>query len=38
LIDMAARHGWPIADPIGVGAAAVIADRYLRALSTTGLR
>jgi hypothetical protein len=38
LVDMAAERGWPVADPIGVRAAAVIADRYLRAVSSAGLR
>ena len=38
LADLAAERGWPIADPIGVRAAAVIADRYARAVSSAGLR
>jgi sirohydrochlorin cobaltochelatase len=38
LVDMAAARGWPMADPIGVRAAAVIADRYARAVSSAGLR
>jgi sirohydrochlorin ferrochelatase len=37
LIELAGKHGWPIADPIGVGAASVIADRYTRALGSAGL-
>jgi sirohydrochlorin ferrochelatase len=37
LIDLAADHGWPMAGPIGVGAAAVVADRYARAVSNAGL-
>lgn len=38
LIDLASEHGWPMADPIGVGAADVVADRYARAVSNAGLR
>ena len=38
LIDLAAERGWSMADPIGVGAAAVVADRYARAVSNAGLR
>ncbi len=37
VIDLAAEHGWPIADPIGVGAASVISDRYARAIGSAGL-
>ncbi len=37
LIDLAAERGWPMAGPIGVGAAAVVADRYARAVSNAGL-
>jgi sirohydrochlorin cobaltochelatase len=38
MIDIAAERGWPIAKPLGVAAAPIIHDRYLRALSTAGLR
>jgi sirohydrochlorin cobaltochelatase len=37
LLDLAAEHGWPMAGPIGIGAAAVVADRYARAVSNAGL-
>jgi sirohydrochlorin cobaltochelatase len=35
--DIAAKQGWPIAQPLGVLAAPIIHDRYLRALTTAGL-
>ena len=38
LFDMAAERKVPMADPIGDRAAAVIADRYTRALSSASLR
>src|SRR5215218_3236085 len=37
LTDLAAERGCPMAGPIGVGAAAVVADRYARAVSNAGL-
>jgi len=37
LTDFAAERGCPMAGPIGVGAAAVVADRYARAVSNAGL-
>src|SRR5215218_6519811 len=37
MITMAAQRGWPIAEPLGIAAAPLIHDRYLRALTTAGL-
>jgi sirohydrochlorin cobaltochelatase len=37
VIKIAAEGGWPIAQPLGVTAAPIIHDRYLRALSTVDL-
>jgi sirohydrochlorin cobaltochelatase len=34
MAELAARHGWPMAGPIGVAAAPLIADRYRNALAT----
>ena len=34
VVKIASERGWPIAQPLGVAAAPIIHDRYLRALST----
>ena len=38
MVRLAAEHGWPMADPIGVAAAPLVLDRYRAALVAAGWR
>jgi sirohydrochlorin ferrochelatase len=38
MAELAARHGWPMAGPIGAAAAPLVVDRYRTALANTGWR